>query len=37
MKKYITAILFLHTTLQASEAQPDVQGYRKLVAPLIER
>ncbi|MFP6872769.1 MAG: DUF1592 domain-containing protein [Verrucomicrobiales bacterium] len=37
MKKYITAILFLYATLQASEAQPDVQGYRKIIAPLIER
>ena len=37
MNKFITAVLFLCATLQASAAQPDVQGHRKLVAPLIER
>ena len=37
MKKFITAVLFLCATLQASTAQPDVQGHRNLVSPLIER
>ena len=36
MKKFITAAPFLCVTLQASAAKPDVQGYEKLVAPLIE-
>ena len=36
MKKSITVVLFLCAALQASAAKPDVQGYRKLFAPLIE-
>ena len=36
MKKSITVVIFLCAALQASAAKPDVQGYRKLVAPLIE-
>ena len=36
MKKSIRVVLFLCAALQASAAKPDVQGYRKLVAPLIE-
>ena len=37
MKKYFTVVLFLYSAFQASVAQPDVQGYRKLVVPLMER
>ena len=36
MKKSCTAAIFLSFTLQGLAAKPDVQGYRKLVAPLIE-
>jgi len=36
MKKSCTAAIFLSFTLQGLAEKPDVQGYRKLVAPLIE-
>jgi len=36
MKKSCTAAIFLSFTLQGFAEKPDVQGYRKLVAPLIE-
>ena len=36
MKKSCTAAIFLSFTLQGLAAKPDVQGYRKLFAPLIE-
>ena len=36
MKKCCTAAIFLSFTLQGLAAKPDVQGYQKLVLPLIE-
>ena len=36
MKKSCTAAIFLSFTLQGLAAKPDVQGYQKLVQPLIE-